>query len=320
MFDDSRLLYIEYEDPKTGPRLVPISTLTMGDASCTALLTGDMFVIAFLSIASVEFGFPIGSSMDIDMFERALSFIIENGEDIIAFVGDDVVIDERYAAVFDYLLKSQHVAINDRKSSNADSIHKETCGYWILQSSDGSLREISPFRAPRLSSDVVGNLLSLRSAYERCMYSEFSLELLIAYATNFSHSLEFLNNESHTSNFLGSPVGPGQSVRECRLRRRRTINVPDEIAYVFGFRDSEASPRESRRVPVERGRIVKYIDPAKPRFERPSSTSSSSVSEREVDAFRPRSSIGGPTRSLTNRWVASLTHSVTWLQGLELTS
>lgn len=320
MFDDSRLLYIEYDDPKTGPRLVPITTLTMGDASCTAFLTGNMFGLAFLSVAAVEFGYVPGTPLSRDTYDETLSFLDENGDDLLAFVGDDVVIDERYAALFDYLLQSQHVTINHRKSSDANSIHKETCGYWILRSAKESLREIFPFRAPRLSSDIVGNLSSLRSAYERCMRSEFALELLIAYSSVFSHSLEFLNNESHTSTFLGSPVGFRLNARQCVSNRRKSITVPDEIAYVFGFKDCEASPRESRRVQLERGRIVKYFDPAKPRDKQPNHKDQIVASKHSSRTVRPRSTSGAPRAALTNPWVASLMHSFDWLVGLELTS
>lgn len=326
MFNDSRLLYVSYEDPDDIvdgfpiTRLVPISTLTMGDASCTAFLTGNLFVCAFLAIATIEFGHPVGARVDREVFLRVIQYLRDHGDELLAIVGDDVVIHKRFAAMFDYYARSQHVSINYRKSSEADSIHKETCGAWGVRSADNEVHRIYPFRAPRLSNDIVGNLSSLWAAYQRCKRSPFALELLIAYCSNFSHTLEFLNNESHVGNFLGSPVGPGQSVRTVRVKPRKTVRVPDEIGYVFGFRDCETSPRESRRVQLERGRICKYTDPARPKSTDADSQVQGNSTQHAVPPVRSRSTSGSPTR-MNSAWATSLRHDgIAWLRGLELTS
>ena len=327
MYDASRLLYIDYEDPYDTvddnvciTRRVPISTLTMGDASCVAWLTGNLFVCALLSIASVEFGHPLGVKIDRPMFERTIEFLIDHGDDLLAIVGDDVVIDQKYAAVFDYIIESQHVSINHRKSSVADSVFKETCGAFGIRSFDDEIHSAYPFRAPRLSNDIVGNLSSLWAAYQRCKNSEFALELLIAHASSFSHLLEYLNNESHVSSFLGSPCGHGQSIRTVRVKPRKTVRVPDKVAYVFGFRDCEASPRESRRVSVERGRICKYVDPARPSNSEPDCKVEGDLSKHQVQQLRSRPFSGSP-RPIVSKLATSIKHQgIAWMQGLELTS
>lgn len=254
MFNFSRPYSVKYKKEDE----VPITTLTMGDSSCTALLTTNLAFFVLLAIARKYLGLRPYESFPPAMWQTVIDFAIQSGIfDMFAVVGDDVVIPQEIYDEFIEICLSQGVVINTRKSSTAESIHKETCGAWVLKTPEG-LRRIYPFRARSKSTDLATNLSALSANIGRIRRSDFAIEVIIANATSFSHQLEYLNTNGYTESDVGSPLGTNPQPRRINHRPAKQRDVPDDIACAFGCRDSKIAARESRRPALVFGRPSRY--------------------------------------------------------------
>lgn len=259
MFNFSRPFMVQYKSDEP----VEVTTLTMGDSSCTALLTTNLAFFVLLSIARKYLGLLKGEVFPAAMFRTVIQFAIESGIfDMFAVVGDDVIIPEEIYDEFIEICQSQGVTINERKSSRAESNHKETCGAWVIATSTGDQRSIYPFRAVNQNRNLSVALASSNAHFRRTRTSRFAVELMIANAPA-THMLEYLNTEAYTPDEIGCPLGKNPRPRKVVPGSKRSVKVPDDIAFAFKCKDSEIAVRESRRPDVPRGRIRKFVDSPK---------------------------------------------------------
>jgi len=263
MFNFSRPSFVRYK--KEEP--VEVRTLTMGDASCTALLTTNLAFFVLLAVARKYLGLLRGEVFPAAMWHTVLQFVREEGIlDLFGVVGDDVIIPEEIYDEFVEICLSQGVIINARKSSVSTSNHKETCGAWGVRIPvDAGIPvaedfwKIYPFRARTSSKDLVTSMSAVAANFGRVKNSRFAIELMIANSA-FSHQIEYLNTEGYHESDIGSPIGTNPFPRTINPCTRKYRTVPDDIACAFGCADSRIDVRESKRPILQRGRITKYRD------------------------------------------------------------
>jgi len=259
MFNFSRPFQVQYKEEEP----VEVTTLTMGDASCTALLSVNLMFFILIAIARKYFGLLRGEVFPHAMFKTSVQFAIEEGIfEMMAVVGDDVVIPDDLYEEFIEICRSQGVTINVRKSSRGNSVHGETCGAWVIKTPSQGQKNIYPFRAVNQSPDLATTLSAAHAHYGRTRFGTFAAEALIANAP-LTHQLEYLNTEAYAPNEIGCPLGKNPHPRRVVPGSKRSYKVPDDIAFAFRCTDSEVSVRESRRPVVQRGRIRKFVDPSK---------------------------------------------------------
>lgn len=256
MFNYSRPSTVKYRNETE----VPVTTLTMGDSSCTALLTTNLVFFCLFAVARRYFILP-GEVLSESLFRNLIKFTDELGFfDRIAVVGDDVIVPAEIYQDFQEIAESQGVVINVRKSSVPESPFKETCGSWYVKNPlDLTIHRCFPFRARTSSSDLIQNLSSMSALLGRSKKSLFLLASIIA-NSDFSHQLEYLNTEGFTNADIGSPIGINPLPRKIVPRVSKSVVVPDDVGLAFRLSESRATPRFTRRPVVDRGRIRKYRD------------------------------------------------------------
>lgn len=256
MFNYSRPSTVKYRNEAE----VPVTTLTMGDSSCTALLTTNLVFFCLFAVARRYFILP-GEVLSECMFRNLIKFTDDLGFfDRIAVVGDDVIVPAEIYQDFQEIAESQGVVINTRKSSIPTAVFKETCGSWFVKVPQSTkVHRLFPFRARTHSSDLIQNLSSMDALLSRSKKSSFLLASIIA-NSRFTHQLEYLNTEGYTNADIGSPIGINTKPRRVIPTAPKSIVVPDDVGLAFRLSESRATPRFTRRPVVDRGRIRQFSD------------------------------------------------------------
>lgn len=228
-----------------------LSTLTMGDATSVALLTTTLWLVMVLGYMRYH-NIPLHSWG----FRRAVHEMRTDGR--FRTVGDDMIFPDYLYEIISYLLRMIGVTINDRKSSRATSLHKESCGAWFVYDGLEHLRRIYPFRAAvSIKKDRPSVTQTIEQYVDKNYESPFSKALFLAHTTillpmmgrpeDVPYRVLYESLLSYHPSIVGTRFGHEWSHVYRVARGAKTAPVPDIIAYARGLKESLCTPRLSRR-------------------------------------------------------------------------
>lgn len=235
-----------------------LSTLTMGDASSVALLTTTLWLVMVLAYM-IHNGIPLHSWG----YRTAVKAMVKDGR--FRTVGDDMIFPDRLYNIVAFLLGGIGVTINQKKTSRAKSLFKESCGCHVVSDNNRGVGRIYPNRAAvSKTKDYPSVTQVIEQFVDKTQESPFARELFLAHTKVLlpimgdpeePPRIHYEGLLSFHPSIVGTRFGTEWSHIYRTVRGNLQHQVDDAIAYSCGFEDSLCTPRWTRRPDVTRFRV-----------------------------------------------------------------
>lgn len=225
---------------------VPVTTLLMGDSIATAVLTTTMWSCCFLAYIYYRLMRKLGVDT-VDQLRRLGTipinfthirrYLPEFKELPVQIVGDDIIVPYFLDSILRAILSDIGVTVNEDKSSTKDSIHKESCGCWVIKGYDGELVRIYPFRLPEFGT-LGSTLANISQFLDKAANSRVLPELVLTFMDITQKGYKYLSGESYRPDHIGSALGCGLPyVATTKSQKMKTKSLHDTTAYTFNIKN-----------------------------------------------------------------------------------
>jgi hypothetical protein len=194
---------------------IPVTTLLMGDAVATAILTTTLWSCCFLAYIYYRLMLKLGVTTVRHLrrlgtipitFKHIRQYLPDFVKLPVRIVGDDILVPSYLDMILREILCDIGVTVNHDKSSTGDSIHKESCGCWVIKDNDDELTRIYPFRLPETGKPPT-TLLNVRQFLDKADNSRVLPELVLMFMDITPYGEKYLSRESYRPNQIGSSLG-----------------------------------------------------------------------------------------------------------------